>query len=171
MNSPPRPEDASHATGGVLRGNECYWQCLSICWSYPGVEATSVISIKKAAVCLYTTSADPTIAHAGGVEELGFVKAKILMNIYLHSVLQSLATLDSSIKSKLWSLLIFIMFSHIVQMRNYTFWTLIITLGSWRVALSTSWMMRMKRFVMNFLINNQLSIYWGLVFLIFNITI
>ena len=67
----------------------------------PGVEATSVISIKKAAVCLYTTSADPTIAHADGVEGLGFVKAKILMNIYLHSVLQSLATLDSSIKSKL----------------------------------------------------------------------
>ena len=100
MNSPPPPEDASHATGSVLRGN-AIGNAFQFADHTPGVEATSVIGIKKAAVHLYTTSADPTIAHAGGVGGLGFVKAKIPMNIYLHSVLQSLATLDSSIKSKL----------------------------------------------------------------------
>ena len=84
MNSPPPPEDASCATGGVLRGN-AIGNAFQFADYTPGVEATSVIGIKKAAVHLYTTSADPTIAHA----------------VYLHSVLQSLATLDSSIKSKL----------------------------------------------------------------------
>lgn len=100
MHSFPHPDGSSHATGGVLRGNSA-GNAFQFADNTSGVKATNVIGIKKVAVCLYTTSADPTVAHAGGVEELTFVKEKIPMNIYLHSVLKSLSTLDPSIECKL----------------------------------------------------------------------
>ena len=87
MHSPPPPEGASRATGGVLRGN-AVGNAFQFADYTPGVEVMNIIGIKKAAVRLYTTSADLTIAHAGGVKGLSFVKAKIPMNIYLHSVLR-----------------------------------------------------------------------------------
>lgn len=100
MHSPPRLEGASRVTGGIIRGRAA-GNAFQFADHTPGVKVESVIGIKKAAVCLYTTTADPTISHAGGVEGLTFVKAKVPMNIYLHSVLQSLTTLDSSIEYKL----------------------------------------------------------------------
>lgn len=100
MHSPPRPEGASRTTGGVLRGNAA-GNTFQFADYTPGVKAGSIIGVKKAVVRLYTTSADPTVAHADGVKGLNFVKAKIPMNIYLHSVLRSLSALDSSIECEL----------------------------------------------------------------------
>jgi len=100
MHSPPRPEGASCATGGVIRGNAT-GNIFRFADHTPGIKADNVIGVKKAAVRLYTTTSDPIISHAGGVEDLNFVEAKVPMNIYLHAVLQNLADLDPSIERKL----------------------------------------------------------------------
>ena len=100
MHSPPRLEGASRVTGGIIRGRAA-GNAFQFADHSPGVKVESVVGFKKAAVRLYTTTADPTISHVGGVEGLTFVKAKVPMNIYLHSVLRSLTTLDPSIECKL----------------------------------------------------------------------
>lgn len=100
MHSPPRLEGASRVTGGIIRGRAA-GNAFQFADHSPGVKVESVVGFKKAAVHLYTTTADPTISHVGGVEGLTFVKAKVPMNIYLHSVLRSLTTLDPSIECKL----------------------------------------------------------------------
>ncbi len=99
MHSPPRAEGASHAVGGILHGCTA-GNTFQFADHSPGAKV-DIIGIKKAAVCLYTTTADPTIAHTSGMEGLSFVKAKVPMNVYLHSVLKSLTKLDSSIECKL----------------------------------------------------------------------
>jgi len=99
MHSPPRPEGASRSTGGVLRGNAT-GNAFRFADHPSGSKADNIIGVKKAVIRLYTTIADPTIAHTHGVQGLNFVKAKVPMNIYLHSVLKSLTVLDSSIESK-----------------------------------------------------------------------
>ena len=67
----------------------------------PNIKARSIIDIRKAVVHLYTTFADSTVAHTDGVKGLNFVKTKIPINIYFHSVLQSLSALDLFIECKL----------------------------------------------------------------------
>ena len=99
MHSPPRAEGASHAVGGILHSRAA-GNTFQFADHSPGAKV-DIIGIKKAAVCLYTTTADPTIAHTSGMEGLSFVKAKVPMNVYLHSVLKSLTKLDSSIECKL----------------------------------------------------------------------
>src|SRR6266498_5295727 len=89
-----------HVTCGIIHGRAA-GNAFQFADHSPGVKVESVVGFKKAAVCLYTTTADPTISHVGGVEGLTFVKAKVPMNIYLHSVLRSLTILDPSIECKL----------------------------------------------------------------------
>jgi len=100
MHSPPSLEGASRVTGGIICGHAA-GNAFQFADHSPGVKVESVVSFKTAAICLYTTTADPTISHVGGVVWLTFVKAKFPMNIYLHSVLWSLTTLDPSIECKL----------------------------------------------------------------------
>jgi len=112
MHSPPRPEGASRTTGGTIRGNAT-GNSFRFADHTPGVKADSVIGFQKVAVCLYTTTSDPSISHTGGVEGLKFVKAKVPMNIHLHAVLRSLAALDSSIERML-AYCLFIIVSYII---------------------------------------------------------
>src|SRR6266700_2819434 len=74
MHSPPHLEGASRVTGGIIRGRAA-GNAFQFADHSPGVKVESVVGFKKAAVCLYTTTADPTISHVGGVEGLTFVKA------------------------------------------------------------------------------------------------
>ena len=99
MHSPPHPEGSSRTTGGVLHGNAA-GNTFRFADHTSSLKIGSIVGVKKAIIRLYTTTLDPTIAHTGGVEGLQFIKAKVPMNIYLHSVLQSLSALDSSIHSR-----------------------------------------------------------------------